>query len=386
MPVLKFILRNVLRHKVRAGLTVLGFAVALVAFGVLSTVVGAWYAAADKAAPTRLVTRNGISLAFPLPLYYRDKIRALDGVRSVSHATWFGGIYQNPKNFFAQFAIDPGSYLPMYPEFLFKDEELRAFLRDRKGAIIGRNLANTYGLKVGDSLPLRGTIFPGNWEFTVRAVYDGAKANTDTSQMLFHWQYLNETLKGRTRGGDTDQIGVFLVDIHDPRRAAEIGRAIDVLFVNSLAETLTETEKAFHLSFVAMADALILAIRLVSFVVIVIILAVMGNTMAMTARERLSEYATLKTLGFGPGFVGVLIFGESLAVAAAGALAGIASTFPVARLFAAQTGTLFAIFEVSAATVAMQAGCAVVVGIGAALLPARRAVTMRIVDGLRAIG
>ena len=133
MP-LKLILRNVLRHKVRAALTVLGLAVALVAFGVLSTVVGAWYAAAEKAAPTRLVTRNGVSLAFPLPLTYRDRIRAVDGVRAVSHATWFGGVYQNPKNFFAQFAIEPASYLPLYPEFLLKDEELRAFLRDRKGA------------------------------------------------------------------------------------------------------------------------------------------------------------------------------------------------------------------------------------------------------------
>jgi putative ABC transport system permease protein len=385
MPLLKFILRNVLRHKVRAGLTVLGLAVALVAFGVLSTVVGAWYAAADKAAPTRLVARNGVSLAFPLPLNYRDRIRAVDGVRSVSHSTWFGGVYQNPKNFFAQFAIEPASYLQLYPEFLLKDEELRAFLRDRKGAIIGRNLANTYALKLGDSLPLRGTIFPGNWEFTVRAIYDGAKANTDTSQMLFHWQYLNETIKARAHG-DSDQVGVFLVDIYDARRAAEVSRAIDRLFVNSLAETLTETEKAFHLSFVAMAQALIMAIRLVSFVVIAIILAVMANTMAMAARERLAEYAILKTLGFGPGFVSVLLFGESLVVAAAGGLAGVALTFPVARLFAAQTGTLFAIFEVSAATVAMQAGCALAVGLGAALLPARRAVSVRIADGLRAVG
>ena len=385
MPLLKFILRNVLRHRVRAALTVLGFAVALVAFGVLSTVVGAWYAAADKAAPTRLVSRNHVSLAFPLPLNYRDRIRAVDGVRSVSHSTWFGGVYQNPKNFFAQFAIEAATYLPLYPEFLLREEELRAFLRDRKGAIIGRNLANTYGLKIGDSLPLGGTIFPGNWEFTVRAIYDGAKASTDTSQMLFHWQYLNETMKSRAPG-NSDQVGVFLVDVQDPRRTAEVSQAIDRLFANSLAETLTETEKAFHLSFVAMANALIMAIRLVSFVVIAIILAVMANTMAMTARERAAEYATLKALGFGPGFVSALVFGESLAVAAAGGLAGVALTFPVARLFAEQTGTLFPIFEVSAGTVAMQGVCALTVGLGAALLPARRAVSVRVVDGLRAIG
>lgn len=385
MPLLKFILRNVLRHKVRAGLTVLGLAVALVAFGVLRTVVGAWYAAADKAAPTRLVTRNGVSLVFPLPLSYRDKIRAVDGVRAVSHATWFGGIYQDPKNFFAQFAIEPTTYLAMYPDFLFQEEELRAFLHDRKGAIIGRKLANTYGLKVGDSLTLRGTTFPGNWEFVVRAIYDGAKANTDVSQMLFHWQYLNEVMKSRAQG-HTDQVGVFLVDIDDGRRAAEISRAIDARFANSLAETFTETEKAFQLSFAAMADALIMAIRLVSFVVIAIVLAVVGNTMAMIARERLAEYATLKALGFGPGFVRTLVFGESLVIAAAGGLAGVAATFPVARVFYAQTGTLFSTFEVSTATVAMQVGCALLVGLGAALLPGRRAARVRIVDGLRAIG
>ena len=385
MPLLKFILRNVLRHKVRAGLTVLGLAVALVAFGVLSTVVGAWYAAADKAAPTQLVTRNGVSLAFPLPLTYRDKIRAVDGVRSVSHATWFGGVYQNPKNFFAQFAIEPATYLAMYPDFLFREEELRAFLRDRKGAIIGRKLANTYGLKVGDSLPLRGTVFPGDFEFTVRAIYDGAKANTDVSQMLFHWEYLNEAMKSRAPD-HTEQVGVFLVDIYDARRAAEISRAIDARFANSLAETFTETEKAFQLSFAAMADAIIMAIRLVSFVVIAIVLAVVGNTMAMIARERLAEYATLKTLGFGPGFVSALVFGESLVVAAAGGVAGIGATFPVARVFYAHTGTLFSTFEVSAATLAMQVGCTVLVGLGAALLPARRAASERIVDGLRATG
>jgi putative ABC transport system permease protein len=303
----------------------------------------------------------------------------------VSHATWFGGVYQNPKNFFAQFAIEPATYLAMYPDFLFREEELRAFLRDRKGAIIGRKLANTYGLKVGDSLPLRGTAFPGDWEFTVRAIYDGAKANTDVSQMLFHWEYLNEAMKSRAPD-HTEQVGVFLVDIYDARRAAEISRAIDARFANSLAETFTETDKAFQLSFAAMADAIIMSIRLVSFVVIAIVLAVVGNTMSMIARERLAEYATLKTLGFGPGFVSALVFGESLVVAAAGGLAGVAATFPVARVFAAQTGTLFSTFEVSAATLAMQVGCAVLVGVGAALLPARRAASVSIVDGLRAIG
>jgi len=385
MQFLKLVLRNSLRHKLRTGLTVLGLVVAILAFGLLQTVVDAWYAGAESAAPNRLVTRNAISLTFSMPLHYRDKIRGVDGVRTVGAANWFGGIYQDPKNFFPQFAIDPAPYFAMYPEYRVKDGELRAFLRDRKGAVIGRKLATTYGFKLGDTIPLQGTIYPGTWSFTVRAIYDGAEAKTDTSQMFFHWDYVNETVKAKTPRR-ADQVGVFVVQIDDPARSAEVSRAIDRQFVNSLAETLTETEKAFQLGFVAMTEAIVVAIRIVSFVVIFIILAVMANTMAMTARERLAEYATLKALGFGPGYVARLVFGESVAIAIIGAALGIAATFPVSAAFGAKMGTLFPVFEVSGATVALQIGCALVVGVAAALLPGRRAARVKIVDGLRAIG
>ena len=385
MQFLKLVLRNALRHKLRTGLTLLGLVVAILAFGLLQTVVDAWYAGAENAAPNRLITRNAISLTFPMPLHYRDKIRAVDGVRAVGAANWFGGIYQDPKNFFPQFAIDPAPYFAMYPEYRLKEDELRAFLRDRKGAVIGRKLATTYGFRVGDTVPLQGTIYPGTWPFTVRAIYDGADAKTDTSQMFFHWDYVNETVKAKSPRR-ADQVGVFVVQIDDPARSAEIARAIDAQFVNSLAETLTETEKAFQLGFVAMTEAIVVAIRIVSFVVIFIILAVMANTMAMTARERLAEYATLKALGFGPGYVARLVFGESIAIAGLGAALGIAATFPVSAAFAAKMGTLFPVFEVSGETVALQVGCAIVVGVAAALVPGRRAARVRIVEGLRAIG
>jgi len=385
MQFLKLVLRNALRHKLRTGLTVAGLVIAILAFGLLQTVVGAWYAGAENAAPNRLVTRNAISLTFPMPLHYRDKIRAVDGVRTVAAANWFGGIYQDPKNFFPQFAIEPAPYFAMYPEYRIGDDELRAFLRDRKGAVIGRKLAATYGFRLGDTVPLQGTIFPGTWSFTVRAIYDGVDAKTDTSQMFFHWDYLNETVKAKTPRR-ADQVGVFVVQIDDPARSAEVSGAVDRLFANSLAETLTETERAFQLGFVAMTEAIVVAIRIVSFVVIFIILAVMANTMAMTARERLAEYATLKALGFGPGYVARLVFGESIAIAVIGAALGIAATFPVSAAFGAKMGTLFPVFQVSAGTVALQAGCALVVGVAAALLPGRRAARVRIVEGLRAIG
>jgi putative ABC transport system permease protein len=381
----KLILRNALRHKLRTGLTVLGIFVAILAFGLLRTVVEAWYAGAESASSTRLITRNSISLVFPLPSTYGDKIRQVDGVSRVTFANWFGGIYVSEKNFFPQFAVDIDSYFDLYPEFLIPPEQMKAMSLDRKGCIIGRKLADTYGFKIGDVVPLRGTIFPGNWEFVVRAIYDGKEAKTDTSQFFFHWDYLNETMK-KTVPRRANTVGVIVVGVRDPAQVAQVAADIDRTFQNSLAETRTETEKAFQLGFVAMTEAIVVAIRIVSFLVIFIIMAVMANTMAMTARERMPEYATMKALGFGPLSVLILIFGESLAIALGGAGLGILATPPVAHWFAARMGTLFPVFEVSIETFAMQLGAALIVGTVAAFLPGYRAARVRIVDGLRNIG
>jgi putative ABC transport system permease protein len=385
MHFLKLILRNSLRHRLRTALTVLGLVVAFLSFGLLQSIVDAWYHGADAAAPNRLITRNAVSLTVSLPLHYREKIRAVGGVKSVAAVNWFAGVYQEPKNFFPQFAVEPVPYFAMYPEYRLSDEAFRAFLRDRKGAIVGRKLAQNFGWKVGDVIPLKGTIFPGNWEFVIRGIYDAGEAKTDTSLFFFHWQYLNETMKQRFPAR-ANQVGIFLVEVEDVDRAAVVSEEIDKQFRNSIAETLTETEQAFQIGFVKQTEAIVIAIRIVSFVVIFIILAVMANTMAMTARERLGEYATLKALGFKPSYVGALIYGESLAIAAVGYAIGVALTFPVGDWFAAQMGTLFPVFEVSDETVALQIACALAVGVVAALLPARRAARVRIVEGLRAIG
>ena len=385
MHFFKLILRNALRHKLRTALTVLGLVVAFLSFGLLQSIVDAWYHGADAAAPNRLITRNAVSLTVFLPLHYREKIRGVEGVKSVAAVNWFAGVYQEPKNFFPQFAVEPVPYFAMYPEYRMKDEELRAFMRDRKGAMVGRKLADNFGWKVGDVVPLKGTIFPGNWEFVVRGIYDAGEAKTDTSLFFFHWQYLNESVKQRYPAR-ANQVGIFLVEVDDVDRAAAVSEDIDRQFRNSIAETLTETEQAFQIGFVKQTEAIVIAIRTVSFVVIFIILAVMANTMAMTARERLGEYATLKALGFSPAYVAALIYGESLAIAGIGCAIGVALTFPAGDWFAAQMGTLFPVFEVSDETVALQVACAVVVGLVAALLPARRAARVRIVEGLRAIG
>ena len=385
MYFLKLVFRNALRHKLRTGLTMLGIFVAILAFGLLRTVVEAWFAGAENASTTRLITRNSISLVFPLPIIYGERIRQVEGVTHVSHANWFGGVYVSEKNFFPQFAVDAATYLPMYPEYLIAPENMKAFLLDRKGCVVGRKLAQQYGFKVGDVVPLRGTIFPGTWDFVVRAIYDGADAKTDTSQFFFHWDYLNEILK-KTVPRRANTVGVYIVGIDQSSRAAAVSAAIDQGFRNSLAETLTETEKAFQLGFVAMTEAIVVAIQVVSFLVIFIIMAVMANTMAMTARERLAEYATMKALGFGPARLTALIFGESFAIALAGAAAGIAATFPVADWFAHKLGTLFPVFGVSRHTVIMQLAAALLVGAVAALFPGLRAARLRIVDGLRNIG
>lgn len=385
MYALRLIVKNALRHKLRTVLTVLGLVVATLSFGLLQTVVDAWYAGAEGASNTTLVTRNKTSLVFPLPLSYQAKLRGVDGVTGVGYANWFGGVYQDPKNFFAQFAISGQSYLDIYPDYLLPEAERAAFLRDRKGAIVGRKLAQQYGFKLGDIIPIKGTIYPGNWEFVVRGIYDGRQTSTNTATMFFHWDYINESiLKSAPRRGN--QIGVYVVRIARAEDAAAVSATIDAQFRNSLAETLTETEKAFQLGFVSMSEAIVVAIRVVSFVVILIIMAVMANTMAMSARERLGEYATLKALGFGPGFLALMIFGESMLLALAGAGLGIALLYPVAAGFGAKMGTMFPVFEVAPLTVLQQVLAALGIGVVAAIAPTLRAIRVNIVDGLRSIG
>ena len=385
MFLLNLLFKNAFRHKLRTLLTMVGLIVAICAFGLLRTIIDAWYAGAEGTSSTRLVTRNAISLTFPLPLNYADRIRGIEGVTGVSWSNWFGGVYITERNFFPQFAVEPASYLALYPEYVLSAEEKKAFILDRQGAIVGRKLADTYGWKVGDQIPIRGTIFPGTWTFTLRGIWDGVDAKTDESQMLFHWKYLSETMRGRL-GRTADYVGVYIVAIDEPNNAPLVSQRIDALFANSLAETLTETEKAFQLGFVSMSEAILGAVQAVSVVIIVIIMAVMANTMTMTARERLAEYATLKALGFSPGFVVRLLFGESLVIALVGGGLGLLLTLPLAATFAKAVGTLFPVFIVSPTTMALQMLASVVIGVIAAAWPAWKMSRIDIVNGLRHVG
>jgi len=384
MMLFRLLFRNAFRNRLRSGLTILGVAVALLAFGLLRTLIGAWYSGVEASSATRLVTRNAISLIFPLPFSYKEKIRQVGGVQTVSWGNWFGGIYIDEKNFFANFAVEPETYLSLYPEFTLTPTEKAAFLRDRKGFVAGRKLAARFRWQLGDTVTLRGTIFPGNWDFVLRGIYRGRDENVDETQFIFHWDYLNETLK-KTAPLRADQVGFYMVGVNRPEVAAQVAAAIDGMFKNSMAETLTETEKAFQLGFIAMTGAIVAAIQIVSFVVIFIIMAVVANTMAMTTRERFGEYAVLKTLGFGGRHLGVLILGESLVITLLGCALGIALTYPAAALIKTKLGTYFPIFNVAAETLTLDLAAALLVGTVAALLPLYRAVGIRIAEGLRRI-
>ena len=382
MFIFRLLLKNAFRHRLRTALTMVGLVVAISAFGLLRTIVDAWYAGVDASSSARLVTRSSISLTFPLPLYYADRIKAVEGVKGVSWANWFGGVYITERNFFAQFAVDPPSYLALYPEFVLSEDDKQAFFRDRQGCIVGRKLAHKHGWKLGDTIALRGTIYPGNWRFTIRGIYDGIDDKTDEQQLLFHWKRLAESIRARA-GRNADFVGVYMVGLHDASQAPEVAQRIDALFKNSLAETLSETEKAFQLGFVSMSESILLAVEAVSFIIVVIIMAVMANTMTMTARERLAEYATLKVLGFTPAFISKLLLGESLLIALLGGGTAIALTFPLARAFAGTVGTLFPVFEVSGTTVGLQLLACAVVGLVAAAWPAWKMSRIDIVQGLR---
>jgi len=385
MYILKILFRNAFRHKLRTFLTILGITVAILAFGLLRTFINAWYSGVEASSASRLVTRNSISLIFSLPFSYKDKIRQIDGVKIVSWGSWFGGIYIDEKNFFANFAVDAKTYLELYPEYVLSPKETNAFLRDRKAFVAGRKLAARFGWKIGDTVTLRGTIFPGNWEFVMRGIYRGREESTDETQFFFHWNYLNESLK-KTAPPRADQVGFYMIGITRPDRATEVALTIDKTFKNSLAETLTETEKAFQLSFISMSETIITAIQLVSFVVIIIIIAVVANTMSMTYRERIGEYAIFKTLGYRGWRIAGMIFGESMIITIIGCLIGMILTFPVAKIVGSILSAYFPIFKVDEEILYMDIAASIAVGLLAAIAPTWRAVNIRIADGLRRIG
>lgn len=385
MDLIKLIIRNVFRHRLRSILTLVGVAIAMCAFGILRTLVGAWYVGVEASAADRLVVRNKISLIYSIPLAYKNKILHVRGVSGLAHGSWYGGYYKDKKNFFAQLAVSGSDYLDLFPEFVVSPEEKLYFDTHRNAAIAGRKLVQRFGWKIGDVIPLQGTFYPGNIELVLSGIYKGTRSTVDETAFFFRYDYLNEQAK-KVLPERTDRVGWYLVRVDDPDRAAEVSREIDALFASSLAETLTETEKAFQMGFVSMTEAILGAIQIISVVVIAIILLVLANTMAMTARERSGEYAVLKTMGFGPGFLFLLIVGESAAIALLGGAAGALLTFPVGRVFQAQLQSFLPVFEVKSTTLMLIGAASLFIGLAAAIPPIVRVTRIGIAEGLRHIG
>ncbi|MCP4634355.1 MAG: FtsX-like permease family protein [candidate division Zixibacteria bacterium] len=366
-------------------LTIFGLAIAIMAYCIITTIINSYYASADIAPPDRLVTRSSVSIIFDLPLAYKNKIEKVPGVLSVTYANWFGGIYKNdPKNFFANFAVSPENFLEMYTEYIIPPEQKDMYLKEKNSCLVGQKLADRFGWKIGDPIVLTGQIFPGDWEFVLRAIFKGREPGVDENAMFFRWDYFDEELK-KTTPGMAGGVGWYVIKIDNPDNAAAISAEIDRLFENSAAETMTETEKSFTLSFIAMMDSIIIGLRIMSYLIIGIILLILGNTMAMSARERISEYALLKTLGFRPGHLLGLIFGESLTIAIVGGVIGIIMTFPVVETMAQLMQGFIPSTEVKNSTIVLSIIFVVSIGMIASLFPIYRATKLSIVEGLRKI-
>ncbi len=383
---IKLLIKNSLRHKLRTMLTIVGIAIAVIAFGLLRTVVTAWYAGIEASAANRLIVRQSVSFIFTLPYAYREQIARVPGVETVSFFNWFGGVYIDKNQFFARMACDPNTLLDVYPEFITDKTDFENFKKERNSCIVGSKLAEQYNLKIGDVMNMDGDIYPGQWQFTVRAIYKPRDKTVDATQMFFHWAYLDERMKQDSPGRD-GQIGWYVVKIKDPGQSAAVSEYIDGLFKNSRAETKTETEKAFQQGFIAASSAFISAMNGMSFVIIGIIMLVLGNTMIMSARERTREYAVLRTLGFSNPFIMVFISGESIFISLLGGALGLLLMIPFVNGFeSAMPKGWFPIFNVANSTIVLSMVCTFLIGVLASLFPIQRALKTKIVDGLRYIG
>jgi len=383
------IVRNIRRHPLRVILTAFGIATVILAFNLIVTTVRAWYAGVEASVPNRLISRHAASLSIHLPLAYRDRIAALDGVTGVTYANWFGGVYRDAKGFFPQFAVEPSSFLDLHAELSVTEDERQAFFSDRRGCLIGRRLAALYGWNVGDVIALKGTLYPGDWEFVVRGIYRGADAATDETWMLLRWDYMNE----RRQQMDPDRagtVGWYVIRIADPSLAGRVTGSVDAEFANSTAETRTETEQAFQMGFVAMSGAIISALKLLAIVLNGVTLLVLANTLVMAVRERTKELAVLRALGFRPSHLTAMVAGEALLIAGLGAALGIALTIPASRIYgalvAAKLGNFFQHLTLYSSTLLLSVSVTLCIAVCAAAFPITAILRDKIAEGLRHTG
>lgn len=323
LKLLPLVFKNSLRNRRRSLLTILSIAASLCILGILMVFYYAFYLtppSEDQA--LRLVVRNRVSLANPVPRSYQAVIEQIPGVKSVMIFQWFGGTYKDsrdPKNFFPRFAVDTAKLADIYPEYRVPPEQRQAFLQERQGCLIGRKLADRNGFRLGDRIQITGDIFPINLELIVRAIYESER---DNENMIFHYEYLNELLRARGRGM-VDVVSTYVVRVHSIDDVEPVAKAIDDRFRNSPQQTKTETEKAFEVSFLAFLGNVKAFLLVICSAVTFTILLVSGNTMAMSVRERIREVGVLKTLGFTRGRILAIILGEAIVIALLGGVLGL---------------------------------------------------------------
>ena len=380
-------IKNINRHRSRTVLTALGIAVAIVLFTLMRTFVLMWTGAVDHAAKDRIATRHKVTFIMGLPKNYVDDIRATPGVENVTYMNWFGGKVANrPDEFFATIACDPETFLDVYDEILVDPAEAEAWKQNRRGALVGDKLAANMGWNVGDKVVLTGTIFPGEWDFIVEGIYSAERRSVDRASLWFHWNYLNDSPTVFPK----DEVGWVTTRISDPKKSAAISKAIDDRFSERDVQTLTMSEKALQQSFMGMISAVITAVNIVSIAILIIILLILGNTIAMAVRERTVEYGCLRAIGFRAKHIAIFVVGESLTIGLLGGAVGLGLSQLFINLMLGPAieenmGAIFPHFGIPPQLFALGLGLAAVLSVLAAALPAYRASQLRVADAIRMV-
>lgn len=382
MKFIPLVFANFKRHKLRLALTVLSIAAAFLLYSYLAAIRHAFSMGVDVAGADRLVVRHRVSIIQLLPASYEARIERIPGVKEAVHQTWFGGIYQEPRNFFAQMPVNPEELLSMYPEFILAQEQKEAWLRTRTGAIVGRNTAERFGFEVGDRIPIQATIWPPKaggqmWEFDLVGIYDGKEKGTDTTQFLFRHDYFDEN----RRWGE-GMVGWYIIRVNDPDQAVEVAKKIDDEFANSPAETKTETEGAFVKAFADQVGDIGAIVTAILSAVFFTILLVAGNTMAQAVRERTQELGVLKAIGFSDGQVLAFVLTESLLLALIGGGIGLGLGWFLVNQ-GDPTGGGLPIFFMPRGPLILGIVFVILLGIAAGILPALQATRLRTVEALR---
>ena len=380
--------KNVLRNKFRTGMTIAGITFALIAFLAVRTVVTSWESAVDHAAKDRLGTRHKVTFVMQLPKKYVEQIRQVPGVVKATWANWFGAKNPNAEQeFFATMAVDAPSFIEVYKEMSLDPQEVEAWKSNRRGAVIGDVLARKFNWKVGDKVTLMGTIYPGDWEFEISGIYEATARSVDRSSFFFHWDYLNETL----RPEDKDQVGWVASRVDDPKKVPEISRQIDKLFDEQDTQTVTMSEKAMQQSFMGFFSTILTALNVASVVILVIMMLIVGNTIAMGVRERTNEYGMMRAIGFRPGHIAGFVVAEAAFVGLLGGIIGLALgysfvNFGIGAFLEENMGAWFPYFRVAPETAGIALAGAIVLGAIAGLLPAWRAARLDVIQSIRKIG